>query len=79
MGIPVGVGGMPPGGAGPGEQEWLDQLMSRIMNEYQPASQAAAQRAIRSLPSLTVRPQEAMGEPGDGQAWARAGEPCSVW
>ncbi len=53
--------------------------MSEIMAEYQPASQAAAQRAVRSLPALAVRPKDARGEPGEGQAVARAGEPCSVW
>ena len=73
---PAGMGGM--GGAG-GEQEWLDRMMSQIMAEYEPASQAAAQRAVRSLPTLAVRAKEAAGEPGEGQAIARAGEPCSVW
>ncbi len=51
----------------------------QIMNEYQPPSQAAAQRAVRSLPKLTVRAKDATGEPGEGEALARAGEPCSVW
>ncbi|KAI7836347.1 hypothetical protein COHA_009770 [Chlorella ohadii] len=73
--------GMPMPAMGGGmaqEQEWLDQVMSRIMNEYQPPSQAAAQRAVRSLPKLTVRAKDAAGEPGEGEALARAGEPCSV-
>lgn len=61
------------------EQEWLDQLLSRIMADYEPASQATAQRAVRSLPTLAVRAKEAKGEPGEGQAVAKAGEPCSVW
>ncbi|KAL4439039.1 hypothetical protein ABPG77_006976 [Micractinium sp. CCAP 211/92] len=82
FGMPAGPGG-PFAGAGaggghPSEQEWLDRLMSEIMAEYQPASQAAAQRAVRSLPALAVRPKDARGEPGEGQAVARAGEPCSV-
>ena len=68
-----------PGGAHASEQEWLDRLMSDIMAEYQPASQAASQRAVRSLPVLAVRPKDVAGEPGEGQAVARAGEPCSVW
>lgn len=51
----------------------------QIMNEYQPPSQAASQRAVRSLPKLTVRAKDAAGEPGEGEALARAGEPCSVW
>lgn len=54
-------------------------LPIQIMNEYQPASQAASQRAVRSLPTLRVRAASAEGEPGEGQAIARAGEPCSVW
>ena len=67
------------GGAHPGGQEWFDQLMSQIMAEYQPTSQAASQRAVRSLPTLTVRPKDVQGEPWEGEAVARAGEPCSVW
>lgn len=51
----------------------------QIMNEYQPASQAASQRAVRGLPRLAVRPKDAAGEPGEGQALARAGEACTVW
>ncbi|KAL4452673.1 hypothetical protein ABPG75_008335 [Micractinium tetrahymenae] len=81
FGVPAGSGPFAGVGAGaghPGEQEWLDRLMSQIMAEYQPASQAAAQRAVRSLPALAVRPKGARGEPGEGQAVARAGEPCSV-
>ena len=75
MGAVPGGRMMAPGG----EQEWLDQLMSQVMAEYQPASQAASQRALRSLPTLTVRAKHAEGEPREGQAVARAGEPCSIW
>lgn len=51
----------------------------QIMNEYQPPSQAASQRAVRSLPKLRVRAKDAGEEPREGEALARAGEPCSVW
>ena len=49
------------------------------MEQYEPPSQAASQRAVRNLPLLAVRGKDAAGEPGEGQAVARAGEPCSVW
>lgn len=49
------------------------------MAEYQPASQATSQRAVASLPRLRVRAAGVQGEPGEGEAVARAGEQCSVW
>lgn len=72
------MGGGGAGGGG-GEQEWLDRMMSQIMAAYEPPNQGTAQRAVRSLPTLAVRAKDAVGEPGEGQAVARAGEPCSVW
>ena len=86
-GMPVGVsvGGMPGGGGwmappGPGgEEAWLDGVITQIMEQYEPPSQAASHRAVRNLPLLAVRGKDAAGEPGEGQAVARAGEPCSVW
>jgi hypothetical protein len=71
-----------PGGGGAAaasEQEWLDQLLSQLMQSYEPTAQPTAQRVVRGLPRLAVRPKEADGEPGEGQAVAKAGEPCSVW
>jgi hypothetical protein len=41
--------------------------------------QATARRALRSLRVLAVRPADAQGEPGEGQAVSKAGEPCTVW
>lgn len=52
---------------------------AQLMNEYVPPTQATSERALRSLPTLKVRAAAATGEPGEGEAICKAGEPCSVW
>jgi hypothetical protein len=67
---------MPPAGAT--EQEWLDQVMSQLMASYEPPAQATAARVRNALPRMKVRAASSAGEPGEGEACVRAGEPCAV-
>lgn len=61
-----------------GDQEWLDQIASRLMDEYQPSSTPTAARIRDHLPTYAVRPKSAKGEPTMAQACACAGEPCTI-
>ena len=74
----VGGGGRGGGGGGGSEQDWLDQLMSRLMDEYQPRSIPTAFRISAQLPMYDVRAKGAEGEPAANEAFACAGEPCSI-
>uniref|UniRef100_A0A1D2ACM3 RING-type domain-containing protein n=1 Tax=Auxenochlorella protothecoides TaxID=3075 RepID=A0A1D2ACM3_AUXPR len=66
------------GGAGvfPGSES-MDDIMTRIMDDYQPVSHPTARRAREAFPRLRVRPA-GQKDPGEGEAAAAAGEPCSI-
>jgi len=60
------------------QQEFFDQLATRMMDEYQPSARPTAQRVRISLETLRVRNADPASEPKGGEAFACAGEPCSV-
>lgn len=61
----------------PMENESMDDIMTRIMNEYEPASHPTSQRAQRAFPRLKVR-SLASASPDVGEASAAPGEVCTV-
>ena len=61
------------------DQEQMDTIMSRIMEEHQPQSVATSKRVREALPRLKVRAKDdEKSYPDEGLAVAKAGEPCSV-
>lgn len=59
-------------------EAWMEQVAAQLMDEYQPTSFPTAARIVSALPTYNVRPRSAKGDPGPGEAFACAGEPCSV-
>lgn len=57
---------------------FLDEISSRLMEEYQPASHPTAAHIRESLPNLVVRKADAEGEPKVDEAFAREGDPCTI-
>ena len=63
---------------GSADQELLDMIASRLMDEYQPSSTPTATRIREHLPMYNVRPRMAKEEPTQVEACACAGEPCTI-
>lgn len=70
----LGPDGLATGAPG---HESMDDIMTRIMDDYQPVSHPTARRVRAGLPRLRVRPAD-QKDPDEGEAAAAAGEPCSI-
>lgn len=63
---------------GASEGENLDAIISQLMEQYEPRSQATSRRVRAALPRLRVRKAGSSGEAAEGEAVAAAGEACTV-
>ena len=60
------------------QEELMEQIATRVMDEYVPPTHPTAARVRTALPTLCVRAADATGEPGHSEALVCAGEPCAV-
>ena len=58
--------------------EWLDRFATQVMDSTQPAAKPTSRKVQESLPEVFVRSAGSEGEPKKDEAFACAGEPCSV-
>ncbi len=56
----------------------MESIAAGLMDQHEPTSFPTASRIIAALPMYDVRPRSAKGEPGPGEAFACAGESCSI-
>ena len=59
-------------------EAFMEQIAAQLMEQHQPTSFPTASKIVSSLPTYKVRPRSAKGEPGPNEAFACAGESCSV-
>ena len=60
------------------DQEWLDRIATRVMNEAQPTIRPTSKKIQENLPEVLVRASNAVGEPTLDESFACADEPCSI-
>ena len=61
------------------DRNWMDAIMTRIMEQHEPSSTPTASEIIDNLPMYSVRPKSAKRlEPAPHEAMVCAGEDCAV-
>lgn len=58
--------------------DWIDRIASQLLDEHRPSTKPTSKKAQDNLIEVVVRPNGAIGEPRDNEAFTCAGEPCSV-
>jgi len=56
----------------------MEHLRAQLFDMHEPPDRPTARRIRRLLPKLRVREGDPANEPGEGEAFACAGEPCAV-